>query len=64
VVPTAHYTKAVGDRLRLELETLLGLGAHVRVATVGSIERTPSGRRVAIMSRIAQLAARRTGDPL
>ena len=65
-VPTMRYTKAVGEFLRRELSTLLGPGTHVQVATVDSIERTPSGKRLAIMSRIPRTptgAGSREGEP-
>jgi hypothetical protein len=66
VVPTTRYTKAVDEFFRRELETLLGPGTRVRVATVDSIERTPSGERLAIMFRIPRTptaAGSRVGEP-
>jgi hypothetical protein len=53
VVPTARYTRETGDILRRQLETLLGPGTDVRVTTVDALERRPSGKRLAIESRLA-----------
>ncbi len=54
VVPTARYTARIGEALRRQLETLLGPETHVRVAVVDAIERTPSGKRLAITSRVGR----------
>jgi hypothetical protein len=54
VVPTARYTARIGETLRRQLETLLGPEMHVRVAVVDAIERTPSGKRLAITSRVGR----------
>ena len=54
VVPTARYTARTGETLRRQLESLLGPEMHVRVAVVDALERTPSGKRLAITSRIGR----------
>ena len=61
VVPTADCP----ETFRRKPEALLDLDTPVRVATVDSIDRTSSGKRLAITSRIAALPAgtsRRTDD--
>jgi phenylacetate-CoA ligase len=61
VVPTARYTRETGDTLRRQLETLLGPGTDVRVTTVDALERRPSGKRLAIESRLARSETGRRG---
>ena len=54
VVPTARYTARIGETLRRQLEALLGPEMRVRVTVVDAIERTPSGKRLAITSRVGR----------
>jgi phenylacetate-CoA ligase len=54
VVPTARYTARIGEALRRQLEALLGPEMRVGVTVVDAIERTPSGKRLAITSRVGQ----------